>query len=781
MNSKTEQIIKCIVFLLITIIIISPVSGAPVKTSTSSAMASQLADKVSENSEEAEEPVQSGGGVQVIEVEVTVDLVGMQDAADGTLDNLGKNLMGKNSGGTGGGIGGGVGGGEDSTPDKTNADTESSGGESSEDSSKTKLDGLGSIGDIGDIVSEGFGSGTSAPSLIQMEVDVAWDKKDTTNTIKKTIKKANSEIFSDGGSGNVGGGTDDISGIDGASGLTDGPFGSVGGGGGGSFINHAESLMDSAIKFAAEAFHGEGANERNLGIGGGVGGGSDDYSNNLEKTRYVNFYFKNADDIEIVMNETDENYVFDVIVSGKNVMKGLKNGRLVSDKYNETINNLRWFSIDMNEIPNQTRTNELLNSFIVSPAYARQVEDDPNTMKVIEMNSVGMDEAVEMTESFYEICDHFTQNSVGSGFNCFYDDPVHDSTGTPFSVDGEEIHKFGITEMLIRGTANDIDAKYQYIFTPIKDSGTGVFDLGKNESLENLPSFIMTDVDDWISEEDKNSCITLKAPGGNKKLCYSTELNGKKNMWGSGDINEEEAKKTQNIIQQMPEVVNAVSPQDDYNNEVGRFPNFIEFINSALAKIVKDLYEPNTTIKGIGDKVFSSVLAVATALVPLAIILTIAISMRNGASSASGIAETRTFFIDLIVSIGLAVSSHFIIQQTTAIGTAIAGKIAGSREFRINSNLFQADNALQGILLLIIGILFVFLMVAILIEVYLAALAMQAHYVILCAFSPIMLVMSAYKPFKSLRDQWFKMVLHGMIIAPANAIVLAIMNTIAGS
>lgn len=762
MKNTIKRTTKLIVFILTVLaIIIFPALGdsneATVNLGDIPDVTGQISEKIEENSNEAEEPVTSGGGgTRVIEVEVRVDLLGMPEAADGTLGNLGKGIFGPGSSGHGGG------------DDFVNTESEQSeandkdkkgAGEQGNETNSNSNDASNTgdsetnpgINDLDSAISEIGSNFSNVPDLIKMEVDVDWSKEDTTKNVKKTIKTANSDIW--GGTTGTGGG--------------------VGGGvgGGGSFINHAESLMDSAVKFTAEAFYGQGSNEHNLGIGGGVGGG--DESSALEKNRYINFYFKNSDEVEIVPN-TDNSYAFDVFVGGKNVLKGLNNGTLQSTKYNEKINNMRWYTVDASKLKKQAYENNSFVDLFFMPAFAKNIEGIYTTMNVIETNTTGIDEASDMTESFFQICDHYSFTAQDYGYNCFYDNPVRNSTGTPFSVNGEAIHKFGITENLVSGTADWVDAKYEYIFTPMKDSGAGVY-----EAVDGVPSFKMTDVDEWLSEEDKKSCVMLQTDFGSKKLCYSTELNNKKNIWGSGDINEEQAEEIKNIIEEMPETIDATSPQDDYVEEVGASTPILQYVNEALAKIVKYLYTPYPQVQSVGDQVFGRVLSVSISLIPLAIILTIAISMRNGASSASGIAETRTFFIELIVSLGLAVSSHYIIQQTTKIGTVIAQKIAGNKSFQISGDLMSASNVLEGILMLIVGILFVFMLVAIIIEVFLSAMAMQAHYVMLCAFSPLMLIMSSYKPFKSLRDQWFKMVLHGMIIAPANAIILSIMNTLA--
>ena len=605
------------------------------------------------------------------------------------------------------------------------------------------------INDLDSAISEIGSNFSNVPDLIKMEVDVDWSKEDTTKNVKKTIKTANSDIW--GGTTGTGGG--------------------VGGGvgGGGSFINHAESLMDSAVKFTAEAFYGQGSNEHNLGIGGGVGGGDVNSIDSVDMSEgYVNIYLNDYGlyDIEYDENKSE----LDLFIDGKLFMHGIPNGQFIHVSSNLPVKNMSWNIKKINKT--KASSANLLNYFSEN-VYAANVEGT-ETLAVISSEKTKANTGDILTYRYGEqICKKsFGEWIGGAASHLFFGS---DSFACTFQADDGTY--YGVEEMRIGSSFVDPETGEevfpdQYYFYKLK-----LREDGRYEKAESTYSFIMTDDIREISEEDKQYCIDLKGTtGGVKNICYSSSLN--ENPENNPFISEEEKKKNKKEAEENKGVIKKLQDNGVVNTNTSSTP-ILQFVNQALAQIVEYLYKPYPDVQKVGDEVFGKVLSVSISLIPLAIILTIAISMRNGASSASGIAETRTFFIELIVSLGLAVSSHYIIQQTTKIGTVIAGKIVGNKSFQISGDLMSSSNVLEGILMLIVGILFVFMLVAIIIEVFLSAMAMQAHYVMLCAFSPLMLIMSSYKPFKSLRDQWFKMVLHGMIIAPANAIILSIMNTIA--
>lgn len=737
---------RLVCVLALVLLVCSPVfgestSGAPTYMSLSeiSRETGQISDKISSNASaiQLEQEESRGGKSKTIEVEVRVDLQNIPEAADGAVSSLAADIF--NGNGVGGGDIYGVGG-VSGTESAKSTDENSDG--------KTFDEALQNVTEYGNPYAD-------VPELIKMKVDVGWSEKDATDTVKDTISKADAVLWN-GYDGTGGGDTENALGV----------------GGSNSYVGHADSLMDSAVKFTAEAFFGAGANEKSLGIGGGdtmgVGGGDTDETGG-ESSKIVNMYISGSDDYTLEFSKENDGVYLYMYFGGIKTLRGYPDGTFRLVNTDDVVTNMRWNIVSTDSQMQAAGVYEL--GVLSDPVYAEQTAEDYAAIGITSSPDVEDIEAVwdnGYVPANVPLCTTTDPNGAASLYACTY--------GSPITVDGVPIKsQWGIT-------AHEADSAggstiYKYLFTPIEETVDGSF-----QAVPDAPSFWMTNYAPLLSEEDLNHCVDMSVSSitGNSsnnkiKLCLSSELNQDKGLFGQYDLSDEDMEKAQTLVDRMPSEIDVETVTPKY--ESGKIP-IISYLNEALAKIVNNLYKPMDSVAAFAESVFNTVLGVSVSLIPLAIILTIAVSMRNGASSASGIADTRTFIIDLIVSLGLAVSSHYIIKQTTAIGTFIASKIS-NQSFSISDSILSGNgDLLQSILLLIVGVLFVFLLVAIVIEVFFAAMAMQAHYVMLCAFSPIMLVMSSYKPLRGLRDQWFKMVLHGMLIAPANAIVLYIMNSL---
>ena len=743
---------RLVCLLALVLLVCSPVfgestSGAPTYMSLSeiSRETGQISDKINSNASavQLEQEESRGGKSKTIEVEVRVDLQNIPEAADGAVSSLAADIF--NGNGVGGGDIYGVGGA---------SDTESAKSTDENSDGKTFDEVLQNVTEYGNPYAD-------VPELIKMKVDVGWSEKDATDTVKDTISKADAVLWN-GYDGTGGGDTENALGV----------------GGSNSYVGHADSLMDSAVKFTAEAFFGAGANEKSLGIGGGdtmgVGGGDTDETGG-ESSKIVNMYISGSDDYTLEFSTENDGVYLYMYFGGIKTLRGYPDGTFRLVNTDDIVANMRWNIVSADS---QLRTVGVYAPGVLSdPVYAEQTAADYAAIGIT--SSPDVDEIEAVWDNGYvpanvPLCTTTDPNGAGSLYACTYGSPINAQDGTPLEYNGEVISQWGITSHEAASAGGS--TIYKYLFTPVKATDDGSF-----EAVDGAPSFWMTNYAPLLSEADLDHCVDMDVnilsgnTSNNKvKLCLSTELNQDKGFFGWYDLSNEEMQKAKDLVDAMPSEIDVEPVRTEYSNKIP----IISYLNDALAKIVNNLYKPMDSVAAFAESVFNTVLGVSVSLIPLAITLTIAVSMRNGASSASGIADTRTFIIDLIVSLGLAVSSHYIIKQTTAIGTFIASKIS-SQSFSISDSILSGNgDLLQSVLLLIVGVLFVFLLVAIVIEVFFAAMAMQAHYVMLCAFSPIMLVMSSYKPLRGLRDQWFKMVLHGMLIAPANAIVLYIMNSL---
>lgn len=201
----------------------------------------------------------------------------------------------------------------------------------------------------------------------------------------------------------------------------------------------------------------------------------------------------------------------------------------------------------------------------------------------------------------------------------------------------------------------------------------------------------------------------------------------------------------------------------------------ISIANSALLGIVDRLYKPTEETMQIMDRGFDITRKLAVALVPLVILLSIASAMRAGASSVTGIAEARTMAVSLLFCIGLAFSSRWLLGKIAAISYSIAAEI-GKGGILFSDSMLTSLTFGSAILIMLFTFVFIFIIIALLIEFYLAAMSLQVMYALLAALGPIFIVLSAFKPLEWLRGQWLKMLLQAVVLAPANALIINLLN-----
>ena len=203
----------------------------------------------------------------------------------------------------------------------------------------------------------------------------------------------------------------------------------------------------------------------------------------------------------------------------------------------------------------------------------------------------------------------------------------------------------------------------------------------------------------------------------------------------------------------------------------------ISIANNALLGIVDRLYKPTEETVQIMNRGFDITRKLAVALVPLVILLSIASAMRAGASSVTGIAEARSMAINLLFCIGLAFSSRWLLGKIAAISYSIATEI-GKGAILFSDSMLTSLTFGSAILIMLFTFVFIFIIIALLIEFYLAAMSLQVMYALLAALGPIFIVLSAFKPLEWLRGQWLKMLLQAVVLAPANALIINLLNHI---
>ena len=201
----------------------------------------------------------------------------------------------------------------------------------------------------------------------------------------------------------------------------------------------------------------------------------------------------------------------------------------------------------------------------------------------------------------------------------------------------------------------------------------------------------------------------------------------------------------------------------------------ISIANSALLGIVDRLYKPTEETVQIMNRGFDITRKLAVALVPLVILLAIASAMRAGASSVTGIAEARSMAVNLLFCIGLAFSSRWLLGKISSISYSIATEI-GKGAILFSDSMLTSLTFGSAILIMLFTFLFIFIIIALLIEFYLAAMSLQVMYALLAALGPIFIILSAFKPLEWLRGQWLKMLLQAVVIAPANALIINLLN-----
>ena len=203
----------------------------------------------------------------------------------------------------------------------------------------------------------------------------------------------------------------------------------------------------------------------------------------------------------------------------------------------------------------------------------------------------------------------------------------------------------------------------------------------------------------------------------------------------------------------------------------------ISIANSALLGIVDRLYKPTEETVQIMNRGFDITRKLAVALVPLVILLSIASAMRAGASSVTGIAEARSMAVNLLFCIGLSFSSRWLLGKIAAISYSIATEI-GKGAILFSDSMLTSLTFGSAVLIMLFTFVFIFIIIALLIEFYLAAMSLQVMYALLAALGPIFIVLSAFKPLEWLRGQWLKMLLQAVVLAPANALIINLLNHI---
>ena len=200
----------------------------------------------------------------------------------------------------------------------------------------------------------------------------------------------------------------------------------------------------------------------------------------------------------------------------------------------------------------------------------------------------------------------------------------------------------------------------------------------------------------------------------------------------------------------------------------------ITVFNDLFNRVANHFYNPQNYIEGARSSGWNITIKIALALIPLVIILSMVTYFRSGAGDLVAAKET---IINLVVNIGLAISSYFITTQVINISIGIARAIMPGQSdfFTMTDADFQ-----MGAISTVLTIVFIFIVVLagliMVFEFYMASAAAQIVFAVSTITAPIMIILSTYKPLEFLRSMWMKQLTSMLILLPANAIVLRVIS-----
>ena len=556
----------------------------------------------------------------------------------------------------------------------------------------------------------------------------------------------------------------------------------AGGGGGDSHVtveiqypyrNLVESINDTMTTFAARAILGDNANSGDFAYfrGGGTGGGSEPAPVQIsELSRYgigggiapapipgikEGFFFEDYPTFKY-LNTTD---ITDDWALTPEAAKD-------SSKVNEYIQLYEYLD-QKNVSVDQTLQFPLADGEpIYSSGYAIGKETymsalqqaDPKKAEYIQTvtNRYGfpLDAAVHTWNSTKD----FYQKNPDASTQDIWDGVINSNYEYLTQSRGIDFHDQVLAPAENRYTAgNPTLLDYMYLYL------SGNANVGHElDDLENNPfGYSKADVVSYIN--------TLFSPEVNNDVTYR-ELKDEE-----GNPIKDEKGRTY-IVQETTDPTTSISTDDastmhEDNRAQGNLA-IITVFNDLFNRVANHFYNPQNYIEGARSTGWNITIKIALALIPLVIILSMVTYFRSGAGDLVAAKDT---IINLVVNIGLAISSYFITTQVINISIGIARAIMPGQSdfFTMTDADFQ-----MGAISTVLTIVFIFIVVLagliMVFEFYMASAAAQIVFAVSTITTPIMIILSTYKPLEFLRSMWMKQLTSMLILLPSNAIILRV-------
>jgi len=203
-----------------------------------------------------------------------------------------------------------------------------------------------------------------------------------------------------------------------------------------------------------------------------------------------------------------------------------------------------------------------------------------------------------------------------------------------------------------------------------------------------------------------------------------------------------------------------------------------------LGKDISELVFHSTELKNIRRSSWIQLRNVAFALLPLAAALTIWASMKEGLYSVTGYANTFEAIAEFFVSIGLALASYWLMEQSISLVKIMSTAISDSLGTNITMDVWQGmlhkntflltSGPGTGIMSMVLGIISFCVALAYIFSVVFAFLAREVVILLTVALAPLMIILGIIRPLAWLRSLWAKAFIVFLLLLPINVLVMGI-------
>jgi len=203
-----------------------------------------------------------------------------------------------------------------------------------------------------------------------------------------------------------------------------------------------------------------------------------------------------------------------------------------------------------------------------------------------------------------------------------------------------------------------------------------------------------------------------------------------------------------------------------------------------LGKDISELVFHSTELKDIRKTSWIQLRNVAFALLPLIAALTIWASMKEGLYSVTGYANTFEAIAEFFVSIGLALASYWLMEQSINLVKILSTAISDSMGTNITMDVWQGmlhkntflltSGAGTGIMSMVLSIISFCVALAYIFSVVFAFLAREVVILLTVALAPLMIILGTVRPLAWLRSLWAKAFIVFLLLLPVNVLVMGI-------